>query len=103
MDRAGPARRGDPPGPGRAGGSWGLVNRVGLLQQCKLPIGDLSDGVRQRCGQRRKPLAAPPAIPDVVAEQVGASRHGRVTSVAFLDLLLDQDSLLDGGEVADRI
>jgi hypothetical protein len=83
----------------------GLVDPGGLLQQCKLPIGDLgelSDGVRQRCGERRKPLAGPPAIPDVVAEQIGASRHGRVTSIALADLLLDQDGLLDGGEVPHR-
>lgn len=48
----------------------------GQLQQSKLPIGDpceLSYCIRQRCGERREPLARPPAIPDVVAEQVGTS------------------------------
>ncbi|RXT33274.1 hypothetical protein B5V03_40080 [Bradyrhizobium betae] len=65
-----------------------MVDRGGLLQQSKLPIGDLGelpDGIRQRCGERRKPLAGAPAIPDVVAQQVGTSRHGRVARIAFVD------------------
>jgi hypothetical protein len=62
-------------------GRDGLVDRGGLLQQSKLPIGDLgelSDGIRQRFAKRRKPLADPPAISDVLAEKIGARRHGRV-------------------------
>jgi hypothetical protein len=59
----------------------GLLDRGSLLQQGKLPIGDVgefSDGIRQGFAERRQPRAGPPAIPDVVAEQVGTvpSRSG---------------------------
>jgi hypothetical protein len=83
----------------------GQMDRGALLQQSKLPIGDLgelSDGIRQRFAKRRKPLAGPPAMPDVGAEQVGTSRNGRVTRIAFVDLPLDENGFLDGGEVPHR-
>jgi hypothetical protein len=76
---------------------------AGLLQQSKLPIGDLgelSDGIRQRLAERRQPLTGTPAIPNVLSQQVGACRHGRMTCIAFFDFLLDEDGFLDRGKIA---
>jgi hypothetical protein len=45
-------------------------------------------------------LAGTPAIPDILTEQIGARRHGRVTGIAFVHFLLDRDGFLNCGEVA---
>lgn len=59
----------------------GLVDRCALLQKRELPIGDLrqlADGFRQGFADLGQPFAGAPAIPNVLAEQVGARSHGGV-------------------------
>jgi hypothetical protein len=41
-----------------------------------------------------------PAIPNVLAKQVGVRRRGRMARIAFSDLLLNDDGFLDRGKVA---
>jgi hypothetical protein len=83
----------------------GLVDRGGvanLLQQRKLPIGDLgelSDCIRQGFAGRRQPLTGTPAIPNVLAQQIGACSHDWMAGIAFFDFLLDDNRFLDRGKV----
>jgi hypothetical protein len=76
---------------------------VDALQDCELPIGNfgqLADCVRQGRVARGYPLTGAQAIPDILAQQVGARRHRRMAGVTLADLLLDHDAFLEGSELA---